>query len=32
MLLPEVTHLFSFLQHQHGGRNGRSRDQRRVAA
>jgi UDP-N-acetylglucosamine acyltransferase len=32
MLLPEVTHLVSFLQHQHGGRNGRGRDQRRVAA
>lgn len=32
MLLPEVSHLFGFLQHQHGGRNGRGRDQRRVAA
>jgi UDP-N-acetylglucosamine acyltransferase len=32
MLLPEVIHLFSFLQHQHSGRNGRGRDQRRIAA
>jgi UDP-N-acetylglucosamine acyltransferase len=32
MLVPEVVHLLSFLQHQHGGRNGRGRDQRRLAA
>lgn len=32
MLVPEVSHLISFLQHQHGGRNGRGRDQRRIAA
>ena len=32
MLVPEVNQLISFLQHQHGGRNGRGRDQRRAAA
>jgi len=32
LLVPEVNHLLSFLQHQHGGRNGRGRDQRRAAA
>jgi len=32
LLVPEVNHLLSFLQHQHGGRNGRGRDQWRAAA
>jgi UDP-N-acetylglucosamine acyltransferase len=32
LLVPEVNHLLSFLQHQHSGRNGRGRDQRRLAA
>lgn len=32
MLVAEVSHLLSFLQHQHSGRNGRGRDQRRLAA
>jgi hypothetical protein len=32
LLVPEVNHLLSFLQHQHEGRNGRGRDQRRIAA
>jgi UDP-N-acetylglucosamine acyltransferase len=32
LLVPEVNHLLSFLQHQHEGRNGRGRDQRRAAA
>jgi UDP-N-acetylglucosamine acyltransferase len=32
MLIPEVNHLLSFLQHQHAGRSGRGRDQRRAAA
>jgi UDP-N-acetylglucosamine acyltransferase len=32
MLVPEVNHLLGFLQQQHGGRNGRGRDQRRIAA
>src|SRR5262245_8271631 len=31
MLVPEVTHLLSFLQHQHEGRNGRGRDRRAAA-
>jgi UDP-N-acetylglucosamine acyltransferase len=32
LLVPEANHLLSFLQHQHEGRNGRARDQRRAAA
>jgi UDP-N-acetylglucosamine acyltransferase len=32
LLVPEVNHLLSFLTHQHSGRNGRGRDQRRAAA
>jgi UDP-N-acetylglucosamine acyltransferase len=32
LLLPPVTHLLSFLQNQHEGRNGRGRDRRRAAA
>jgi len=32
MLVPEVVHLFGFLQHQHEGKNGRGRDRRRLAA
>jgi UDP-N-acetylglucosamine acyltransferase len=32
LLVPEVNHLLSFLQHQHDGRNGRGRDRRRAAA
>jgi UDP-N-acetylglucosamine acyltransferase len=32
LLVPEVNHLLTFLQHQHAGRNGRGRDQRRAAA
>ncbi len=32
MLVPEAVHLLNFLQHQHGGRNGRGRDRRRAAA
>jgi UDP-N-acetylglucosamine acyltransferase len=31
VLVPEVTHLLSFLQHQHDGRNGRGRDRRAAA-
>src|SRR6476620_3931509 len=32
LLVPAVSHLLSFLQHQHEGRNGRARDYRRAAA
>jgi UDP-N-acetylglucosamine acyltransferase len=32
LLVPPVTHLLSFLQNQHEGRNGRGRDRRRAAA
>src|SRR6478672_3523143 len=32
LLVPEVSHLLSFLQHQHEGRNGRGRDRWRAAA